>query len=156
MQRLCHFSSYYYLPLVGNTKNDQCLHRCIAPLMPFTSYRQFDLSVVADCCHGESIGSSGLQSPQAGPAEDGGEQINVLIMSEAADSISLPSESLLLQCDSKSPCAVRATIPFPLILQAVQITEAAIYFCSDDDTLLRLWKGEKKKHIFDKGFSCLI
>lgn len=82
--------------------NDQCLHRSIALLIPFTSYREVDLSVVADCCHGESIGSSRLQSPWAGPAEDGGEQINVLIMSEAADSISLPSESLLLQRDSKS------------------------------------------------------
>lgn len=85
--------------------NDQCLHGSIALLMLFTSYRKFDLSVVADCCHGESIGSSGLQSPRAGPVEDGGEQINVLIMSEAADSISLPSESLLVQCDSKRPCA---------------------------------------------------
>lgn len=80
--------------------NDQCLHGSIALLMLFTSYRKFDLSVVADCCHGESIGSSGLQSPRAGLVEDGGEQINVLIMSEAADSISLPSESLLVQCDS--------------------------------------------------------
>lgn len=105
--------------------------------MPFTSYREFDLSVVADCCHGESIGSSGLQSPRAGPAEDGGEQINVLIMSEAADSISLPSESLLLQCDRKS-LYNRATEPFPLILLAVLITGAAIYFCCDGDTLLRL------------------
>lgn len=86
-----HFPSFY-LPLGGNTKNEQYLHRSIALLLPFTSYRDFDLSVVVDCCHGESIGSSGLQSPRAGPTEDGGERINVLIMSEAADSISLPSE----------------------------------------------------------------
>lgn len=104
-QSLCHFFCSYYLSLGGNTKNDQCLHSSVALLMLFTSYREFDLSVVADCCHGESIGSSGLQSPWAGPVEDGGEQINVLIMSEAADSISLPSESLLVQRDSKSPCA---------------------------------------------------